>query len=298
MWQLNPGYLVINDRGRYQTDPANDISTGLADWGDQAAEPYEFRDDELIVIRGRLGDNLRGQSVFANHLNELALAGALGGYALNALRRGVPNGYLKVSAPNLTEQQAQKLQAGWMRAHGSPIKSIAVLNATTDFHAINIDPQAMQLAQMRDYSIVDWCLIFGINPWMLGVSQRGDNTYANVESRMTEFHQLTLAPWGGRFESGASCELPRGTDLRINYGALLRPETLARYQAHRIALTDPAFLTVTEVRELEGRPPMAEELAEEQAALAEAGITEIPGTDQAEANRLRLLPELRGERPR
>jgi HK97 family phage portal protein len=272
MWQLNPAYIELNEAGQYQTIPTADIAIDLRDWAGQAAEPYVFRDDELIVTRGHLGDDLRGLSVFAHHLQELMLAGAIGGFALSALRRGVPNGYLKVNSPNLTRPKAQELQTDWMAAHGGPIKKIAVLNATTEFHAINLDPAAMQLAQMRDYSIVDWCLVFGINPWMLGVAQRGDNTYANVESRMTEFHQLTLFPWARRFESSCDAELPSGTDMRINFGALLRPETLARYQAHRIALTEPAFLTVDEVRDIEGRDTMAEELAAEIEALAALGL--------------------------
>jgi HK97 family phage portal protein len=187
----------------------------------------------------------------------------------------VPNGYLKVNAPNLTDPQAKKLQGEWMRAHGGLMRRVAVLNATTEFHAINLDPQALQLAQMRDYSVVDWCLIFGVNPYMLGTTQ-DRSTYANVESRMTEFAEFTLLPWARRVESACDAELPRGSNMRINLDSLKRADTLARYQAHKIGL-DAEFLTVDEVRDMEDRPAMPVEQADEAVAAA------------AEAARLRLV---------
>ena len=44
----------------------------------------------------------------------------------------------------------------------------------------------------------------------------------------------------------------------MSYDALLRPDTLTRYQAHKIAL-DAGFLTIDEVRQLEHREPLGED---------------------------------------
>jgi phage portal protein BeeE len=275
IWQLNPKFLSI-DGDAYVTNsaaPVDDWLAGLdADW-----EPYRFADGELIVTRGEMDpvDGLRGIGLLDAHMWDLLLAGQISQYAFNMLRAGVPNGYLKVNAPNLTRPKAQQLQRDWMGAHGGPLKRIAVLNATTEFHAIQLDPAALQLAQMREYSALDWCMIFGVNPYMLGLRSGDSNTYANIESRMTELAQFTLLPWAARFESSSDAELPRGTELKIEMAGILRADTLARYQAHRIGLTEPAFLTVEEVREMEDRPSMpveaeieAAESAEELARLA------------------------------
>jgi phage portal protein BeeE len=259
IWQLNPG-LIGEEDGSYFA-PAVDEFAG--DGG--GAGPYYFEPGELIVIRGLLRDGPRGIGVLQAHWLDLALAGEVRGYGYNMLRAGVPNGYLKVNAPNLTKDKARELQDDWMTAHGGRRKKIAVLNATTDFHAISLDPQALQLAQMRDYSTLDIALIFGVPPYMLGITQSRD-TYANVESRMIELSQFTLLPWARRIESALDSEFARGTELKIAMDALRRADTATRYAAHKIGL-DAGFLTVEEVRDLEDLPPMeaAEAAAGQQA---------------------------------
>jgi phage portal protein BeeE len=266
MYQLNPAFLDI-DGLEYVIPGGGPVAPELAGV-EGAADEYRFADDELIVIRGMIGDGLRGIGLIDAHLRDLELSGAISDYALNLLRSGVPNGYLKVSAPNLTTGKAKELQGDWMRAHGGPIKKIAVLNATTDFHDIQLTPQALELARMRDFTTVDWALIFGINPYMLGVTQSRD-TYANVESRLVEFAQFSLLSWARRMESGCDAELPRGTDLKINFNALMRPNTLDRYRAHQIGLA-AEFLLVDEVRDLEDLPPIPAEVEAERIAAAAA----------------------------
>jgi hypothetical protein len=45
-------------------------------------------------------------------------------------------------------------------------------------------------------------------------------------------------------------------EVRFTYDALLRQDTLGRYQAHAIAVAGQPFLTVDEVRALEDLPPL------------------------------------------
>jgi hypothetical protein len=52
-----------------------------------------------------------------------------------------------------------------------------------------------------------------------------------------------------------SALLPRGTDARMNIDALLRNDTLTRYQAHQIAIA-AGFKTIDEVREDEKLAPL------------------------------------------
>ena len=52
-----------------------------------------------------------------------------------------------------------------------------------------------------------------------------------------------------------TAHLPRGTWAQANLDAILRGDTLTRYQAHGIAI-DKGFLTVDEVRKLEDLPPL------------------------------------------
>lgn len=244
LWQLNPADLDV-DGGEYVIKPRG------------GEDGYRFAPGELIVIRGLVRHGPRGVGVLKAHFLDLALAGEVRGFAYNMLRKGIPAGYLKVNAPNLTREKAREVQAEWMRGHGGIMKKVAVLNAVTEFHPLELDPQAMQLAQMRDYSTLDIAMIFGIPPYMLGLAS-DRSTYANVESRMIEFAQFSLLPWARRAESGLDAEFARGTSLKINLDALRRADTETRYKAHKIGL-DAGFLTIEEVREMEDLPPMTED---------------------------------------
>jgi HK97 family phage portal protein len=245
VWQLNPSDVDVLD-GRWVLR------------GDDDDDPvYEFAPGELIVIRGltRPG-RVRGLGVLQAHAADLGLASAVRDFAANMLSRGIPNGYLKVNAPKLTVEQARGLQQTWMRQHGGPVKKIAVLNATTEFHPLSLDPQAMQLVEMRRYSILEIALLFGVPPYLLGLPS-DSSTYANVESRMIELGQFTLFPWARRIESALDAEFPRGTELKLNLDALRRADTATRYQAHKIGL-EAGFLTVDEVRQMEDLPRLAD----------------------------------------
>jgi len=91
-----------------------------------------------------------GTGVFGRHAADLGLAVQVRSYASGTFRSGVPAGFLKVSAPGLTQEQADKLKSAWMNAHGVDRRSIAVLNATTEFQAVNISPVDAQLSQTDD----------------------------------------------------------------------------------------------------------------------------------------------------
>jgi len=262
LWQINPDDVGIDD-GRWVIGEGGD---GSDDGG------YTFQPGELLVIRGMMrGAEIRGVGVLQAHWAELGLAESMRDFASNMLREGIPNGYLKVNSPQLTRDKAHELQRDWMRQHSGPRKKIAVLNATTDFHALGLDPAALQLAQMRDYSLLDIALMFGVPPWFLGI-RTDSNTYANITSRMIELAQFTLLPWCRRIEAAHDAEFPRGTEMRINLDGLRRADTLTRYQAHEIALR-AGFMTVPEVRELENLPPLS---AETTAASQTAAAASMP----------------------
>jgi HK97 family phage portal protein len=176
-----------------------------------------------------------------------------------------------VLAPGLNPTKARQLQQGWMRAHGSVRKRIAVLNATTEFHTLGLDPAALQLAQMRDYSTADVALMFGVPAYMLNLSGAGTrDTYANVESRMIELRQFTLLPWARRVESTMDSEVPRGQDTKIAMDALLRADTLSRYRAHTLGIQG-GFLLRDEARDFEDLPPEDEEVLAALAMSARGG---------------------------
>ena len=72
------------------------------------------------------------------HGAELGLMSLVRQYASGVFQSGVPAGYLKSTQPSMTQEQATQLKAAWLAQHGNAKRSIAVLNATTDFTPISI----------------------------------------------------------------------------------------------------------------------------------------------------------------
>jgi HK97 family phage portal protein len=212
--------------------------------------------NELLVIRNRVWPGkFRGHGVWDQFRSEIGLGSAIRDYASNMLGRGIPAGYLKVTAPDLAQDEADRLKDKWMTAHGGRDRRIAVLNATTDFHPLQLDPQALQLAELLRMSAWEIALIYGIPPYKLGISMGSNNTYANVESQSIDYVQDSLLPWARRIEAAIDAAFPWGTNLKLDLDGLRRADTKTRYESYAIALTN-GWMTVDEVRTLEDLPPM------------------------------------------
>lgn len=239
-------------------------------WDDERRVFYaEIRDEfgGTVVLDSTNSVHLRGEPPYTNGFaagvldrfgDDIALSRALRTYAAGVFRSGIPSGYLKVNAPNITQDQATELKAKWLAQHQNT-RSIAVLNATTEFHPVAISPIDAQLSEARTWSLRDVALAFGVPAYMLGVP--GDtSTYANVESRMTELRTFTLLPWIRRIEAALDAQFPAGTEAKIITDGTLRADTSTRYAAYESALR-AGWLTVDEVRALEDRPPLPDQVS-------------------------------------
>lgn len=240
LYQLHPDKVLI-DGGRYYPSGSD--------------EP--FAPGEIIHLRGEppyfMG---HGHGVLKRHAASLGLSLTIGNYEAGMYRSGIPSGYLKSEAPHMEQDDADELKAQWLRNHGGSSRSIAILNATTQFVPLSVSPVDAGLDVAKMWTLRDVAIAFGVPPYMLGVP--GDSgTYANVESRMIELRQFTHLQWCRRIESTIDAQLPRNTSLKIKTAGLERADTMSRYQAHAIALSN-GFMTVDEVRELEDLPPIDE----------------------------------------
>ena|SRR5579864_3944088 len=249
LWQLSPRRVVI-ENGRYylKGNEPDYINGGVTD-------EIEIDGASLIHLRGNPPyTDGHGTGVISIHGAELGLAATVRSYALGQFSSGVPAGFLKVNKPEILQPQADALKKAWMNAHGNSRRSIAVLNATTDFTPIALSPLDAQLSDARQWSLRDVALAFGVPSWFLGIP--GDSsTYSNVESRFIELRTYTLLPWIRRVESTLDAEFPLGTDVKVKTAGLERGDTTTRYAAYKTAL-DAGWMTVDEIRSLEDLPPL------------------------------------------
>lgn len=215
-----------------------------------------FGSDQVIHIKGPCEPGaVRGLGVLEAHLSEtLALVKEQQRQARSISQHGVPTGVLKVTNPDATEDDLKAAKAGWLTNQRD--RTIAALNATTDFQPLSWNPEEMQLVEARRYSLTDLELLFGLPVGWLG-GMNSARQYSNIEQDAVNLLKFTLAGHLARFEQTLSLHFPRGTTVKANLDSVLRSDTLTRYQAHQIGLSG-GFLTVDEVRALEDRAPLPE----------------------------------------
>jgi phage portal protein BeeE len=207
-----------------------------------------------------------GVGVLERYAHAFDLGAALDRYAASTFRTGVPTGYLKVAA-QATADQLRKLKADWLEAQNTADgRTIAVLGQMVDFQPITIKPTDADLVKVSDLVLRGIAHAFGLSAHDLDVQGTSD-TYANVQDRQMQRRQDSLLPWARLIESTVETCLPAGQQLVIGLDGLERGNTSQRLADYRQAL-DGGFMTVDEVRESEGRPPMP---------AAPVTVEEVPG---------------------
>jgi hypothetical protein len=195
------------------------------------------------------------QGVFAMAPTVFALSGQIDGYAQGTFRAGIPAGYLKVQTPGLTAEAAAQLKARWLASHGGDRRSIAVLNATTEFQPLNLSPVDAALAEVKRLNMADVAMAFGLDPLTLGVGLGNSATYNNLRDAWANHRDFGLAPWTAGVEDTLSALLPGDVTVRVNLDGFANPTAAERFDAWAVALA-AGFVTVDEVRAAEGLPEM------------------------------------------
>lgn len=212
--------------------------------------------DDVVHVKGPTQPGaLRGMGVLECHLNgSLRLSTSLGVQAGGIAENGVPSVVIESADPDLTQPEADGLKAAWMKAQGAGRKPM-VVNGNTKVTPVAWNPSETQLLDARRFSLHETALLFGLPLSFLGADQ-SSRTYSNIEQEGLNLVKYSLAGHLARFEQTFTAHLPRGTWAKANLDALLRADTLTRYQAHEVGIR-AGFLTVNEARALEDRPALS-----------------------------------------
>jgi HK97 family phage portal protein len=200
----------------------------------------------------------RSLSVFERHPDTFGTAGAIDRYTRGTFTNdGVPSGFLKVNTPGLQPEQANELKASWMTAHGGSRKSVAVLNAVTDYTPLARNALDTALIENKRANLADLCMAFGLDPnGALGISMGNSATYANVQQYFQRL-KTDLMPWIESLEQVVSSLLATGKGIRLDFSELTRPDPKTHYEALAVAL-DAGLLTLDEARNTLGLPALPE----------------------------------------
>lgn len=164
---------------------------------------------------------------------------------------GVPSGVLTTDQ-QLTKDKADEYREQW---DSVPAGRTRVIGAGLKYNSVLISPKDAQFLETQQFTVTQIARLFGVPASLMLAAVEGNaQTYANVEQDWIGYVRFTLMDYLGSIEEAFSAMLPNRVQARFKVDALLRSDTLSRYQAHEIALR-AGWTDVPEVRAAEGLPP-------------------------------------------
>jgi HK97 family phage portal protein len=212
----------------------------------------------VMHLRGLTLDGVEGVSpiTYAREAVGISLAAEKTGARM--FKNGVQaRGMLKTPQGNLTPEQRKALSDAIAEAYGGADNAgkPMLLTGGMDWVNVGMTNQDAQYLETRKFQRSEICSIFRVPPHMIGDLERA--TFSNIEHQSLEFVSRTLLPWLRRFEQVITRDLIPEAEQSSVYvehlaDAMLRGDTLSRYQAYGQAIRD-GWLSRNEVRAIENK---------------------------------------------
>jgi HK97 family phage portal protein len=212
---------------------------------------YSTRDIvHLKLWKSPSTSKLIGEGPIQRHKSVLRSALDLHNYADNWFRTAaVPTGAL-TTTEFLSEDVAKQNKDAFIASQQE--RSVAVLSSGLKYESISLNPEQAQFLENQKFINRQIALMFGVPPMYLSMAIEGQGmTYINGNEDRARLYDDGLQQYIVRIQQAITDLLPRGQKAEFNLTEFLRPNQNARYQAYAIGL-DKKFLTIDEVREMEG----------------------------------------------
>lgn len=172
---------------------------------------------------------------------------------------GQPAGLITTDQ-KLNDEAALILRNAWnyLDAEGNPKplsenpSRVRILPYGVTYTPITINPKDAQWLEAQQFNTTQIARLFGIPaPLILAAVEGNAQTYSNVEQEWIAFTRFTLAAYMRAIEDALTELTPRGQTVKFNIEALLRTDTKARYEAHKLAI-EMGLYTPEYARSIEG----------------------------------------------
>ena len=202
--------------------------------------------------------SLLGEGPLQRHRSVLRSALDLHNYADNWFRTAaVPTGTLTTSEFLSADVAKQNKQAF---IESQQERSVAVLSSGLKYDSITLSPEQAQFLENQKFITRQIAMMFGVPTMYLGMGIEGQGmTYVNGNEDRAKLFEDGLQQYIVRIQQAITDLLPRGQYAEFNLTEFLRPNVKTRYESYAIGLTNN-FLTVPEVREMEGMSEISQEV--------------------------------------
>ena len=217
-------------------------------------------EDRVIKFVGQVEEGAEefGISVIGRHRQSLGAGIAQEAYRATAFRNGAPPGLVVKWPYKLSQAEISEWTDEWMIKHGGVENAHkpTILPAGAEAQNLGISLEDMAFVEMSRFTVSEASRMFSVPPTLLGQS---DVTRPILEDQQILFTIHGLMPWIMRIEQ----TLERDSDIFGNGAlypefladAMLRPATVARYQAY-LQGRQAGWLSVNDIRRMENMPPI------------------------------------------
>lgn len=252
LWPLRPDKMVDIRRAGDQLTYVYELPGGRS---------MPLAGDRVLHIRGLSPDGLRGYSVISDFARRLVGMGtAIESFGATFFSNGArPGGVLQHPA-KLSDEAYENLRESWSARHEglNNAHRVAILEEGMTFQAIGTPPEEAQFIESMKFNRSQIASIFRIPPHLIGDLDKA--TFSNIEQQSIEFKTYTMEPWLVRWQQAINSRLLSDGE-RVSYfaeflaDALLRGDTVSRYQAHSIGRQN-GWLSANDIREIENLNPI------------------------------------------
>lgn len=134
-------------------------------------------------------------------------------------------------------------------------RGVAVLGQGAKYRQISVAANESQFLETIKASANQIAAFYGVPAEKVGGTTGNPLTYTTVEQNSIDLLTWTLRPWLARLEEAFSLLRPPTEECAFNADAMLRTDTLTRYQTHRIARAI-GLNNIDELRRTENQPPL------------------------------------------
>lgn len=212
--------------------------------------------DDVLHVPGFGFNGIRGMSALRF---SLATSGKLAVDAQNFSQRFLENmarpDYALKTEKRLSDDQYDRLMASVEQRHGGPYNAgkPMLLEGGLDLKTLTMPLEEMQLLETRKFQVEEIARAFGVQPFMIGHTEKTSSWGTGVESMGAGFVRYTLRDHLNTFQNEMNRKFFASADkcAEFDTAELERADTAAMYNAVRVALGragEPAFMTLEEAR--------------------------------------------------
>lgn len=220
-------------------------------------------EQEILHIRGPGGDALGGMSTLAYASDTFGVARAAERSQARIFRNGMRNSVALSFKRWLTPEQREIAETKFFERFvgiensGRPV----ILEGDTEVKPLTINPDDAETLATRGFTVEEISRFFAVPPVMIGHTSKTTSWPTGVEQQVLMFVKFTLRRRLKRIEQAlekqllTAAEYASGLRVQFNIEGLLRADSAARSAYYTSGLAS-GWLTINEVRQLEGRKPV------------------------------------------